>query len=104
MYVYCAYQAMFQKPKRQLPNCLKIEETSVVLIVFDGVLCEVCFLPFLNVNQVPEKLYLGQWPYVTNIYLGQWPYVTNIYLVNANLPAQIERVQDNINYPKGQIW
>ena len=57
MYVYCAYQAMFKKPK---PNCLKIEETSIVPIVFDGVLCEVCFLPFLNVNQVPEKLYHGQ--------------------------------------------
>ena len=53
----------------------KKAETSIVLIVFDGVLCEVrayncyCFLLLLKMNQVPEKLYLGQ--------------CTKIYPVNA---------------------
>jgi hypothetical protein len=40
MYVYCVYPAMPKSPK-QLPNCLKIAETSVVLIVFNGVLRDV---------------------------------------------------------------
>ena len=40
MYVYCAYPAISSSPK-QLPNCLKIVETSVVLIVFNGVIFDV---------------------------------------------------------------
>ena len=53
------------KAPKQLSNCLKRAETSVVLIVFDCVLYEVCaykhkycycFLPSLNMNQVPENL------------------------------------------------
>ena len=39
MYVYCVYPAISKSPK-QLPNCLKIAETSVVLIVFIGVICD----------------------------------------------------------------
>ena len=39
MYVYCVYPAML-KSSKQLPDCLKIAETSVVLIVLYGVLCE----------------------------------------------------------------
>ena len=39
MYVYCVYPAMSESPK-QLSDCLKRAEISVVLIVFDGVLCE----------------------------------------------------------------
>jgi hypothetical protein len=47
--------------KKQLPNCLKITETSVVLIVFNGVICDVSaydrlFLS-LYMDQVPEMLY-----------------------------------------------
>ena len=34
--VLCVYPAISKSPK-QLPNCLKIHETSVVLIVFIGV-------------------------------------------------------------------
>ena len=30
-----------QKLAKQLPNCLKRAKTSVVIIVFNGVLCEV---------------------------------------------------------------
>jgi len=40
MYVYCVYPAM-SKCSKQLPNCLKIAETSVVLIVLNGFFCEV---------------------------------------------------------------
>jgi hypothetical protein len=40
MYVYCVYPAISKSPK-QLPNCLKIAETRVVLIVFNGVICDV---------------------------------------------------------------
>ena len=39
-------------------------------------------LPFLNMNQVPEKRYLDQ-----------WRYITKIYPVNV-LTAQIEQMQD----------
>ena len=35
MYAYCVYLAKSKGPK-QLPNCLKITETSVVLNVFKG--------------------------------------------------------------------
>ena len=59
------------KAPKKLSNCLKRAETSVVLIVYDGVLCEVrayklkhkccyCFLPSLNMNQVPENYILVQ--------------------------------------------
>jgi hypothetical protein len=40
MYVYCVYPAISKGPK-QLPNCLKITETSVVLVVFKEVICDV---------------------------------------------------------------
>ena len=40
MYVYCIYPAISTSPKH-LPNCLKITETSVVLIVFNGDVCDV---------------------------------------------------------------
>jgi hypothetical protein len=54
------YHAMSKSPK-QLPNCLRGVETSIILIVCDGVLCEICpyncyhFLLLLNMNQIPEK-------------------------------------------------
>ena len=32
MYIYCVYPAITKNPK-QLPNCLKIAETNVILIV-----------------------------------------------------------------------
>jgi hypothetical protein len=40
MYVYCVYSAISKSPK-QLSICLKISETSVVLIVFNGVTCAI---------------------------------------------------------------
>jgi hypothetical protein len=62
MYVYYIYPAMSKNPNK-LPNSLKRTETSVILIVFDGVLYEVLycylFLQSLNINQVSGELYLG---------------------------------------------
>jgi len=40
MYVYCVYPAILKNSK-QVQNSLKIDELSVVLIVFIGVICEV---------------------------------------------------------------
>ena len=37
MYVYCFYLVKISNSPKQLPNCLKITETSIVLIVFNGV-------------------------------------------------------------------
>jgi hypothetical protein len=92
MYVYCVYPAISKSPKH-LSNCLNRAETNDVEIIFDGVLCDVCtytlycfcFLPSLNMNQVPEKLYLGQWLYKKNL--------SN----QCCLTAQIEPVQDKMN-------
>jgi hypothetical protein len=46
--------------KYNLPNCLKRAETDVVLSVLDVRAYIVSFLSSLDMNQVPEKLYLGQ--------------------------------------------
>jgi hypothetical protein len=50
------YPAITKSPKH-LPNCLKIAETSVVLIVFNGVICDVSakLLPFLSVCTLHES-------------------------------------------------
>jgi hypothetical protein len=53
MYGYCVYPANSKGPK-QLPNCLKIAEASVVLKVFKGtssVTSAFTLLPFLSVAQ-----------------------------------------------------
>jgi len=54
MYAYCVYPAVSKSPK-QLSNCLKIAETSVVPIVFNRVLYCYRFLSSLYMNQVLEK-------------------------------------------------
>jgi hypothetical protein len=52
MYVYCVYPAISKSPKH-LPNCLKITETHVVLIVFYGVmLCDLFFLVTAEIAKV----------------------------------------------------
>ena len=40
------------KAPKQLSNCLKREETSVVLIVFDNVLCEVRAYKHISINAI----------------------------------------------------
>jgi hypothetical protein len=88
--IYCAYpEKKMSKSSKQLLKCLKRTKESAVLISFLWYplwcLCLYCyrFLPSLNRNLVPEK-----------IYLGQWPNTTKIYPVKSNLAAQIKPVQD----------
>ena len=40
MNAYCVYPTISKSPKH-LPNCLKITKTRVVLIVFNGAICDV---------------------------------------------------------------
>jgi hypothetical protein len=40
MYIYFAYPAISKSPKH-LPIILKITEASVVLIAFDGIICDI---------------------------------------------------------------
>ena len=40
MYIYCVCLAI-SKSQNQLPNCLKLAETSIVLIGFNDVICDV---------------------------------------------------------------
>ena len=51
IYVYCIYRVISKAPK-QLSNCLKRAETSVVLIVFYCVLCEVRAYKLISINHV----------------------------------------------------
>ena len=54
------------KSPKQLPNCLKRAEqvsfSSFLMLSSMKSVLKNCyhFLPLLNMNQVPEKLYLGQ--------------------------------------------
>jgi hypothetical protein len=59
MYVYCAYSASLIV-KKQLANCLKRAETDIVLSVLVVRAYSVSFSASLDMNQVPEKWYLGQ--------------------------------------------
>ena len=58
MYVYCVYPAISKGPI-QLPNCLKIAETSVVLNVFKGVIIDVnaYIVFFFSVGPLQDKTY-----------------------------------------------
>ena len=53
-------QCLIVKKKQKLPNCLKRAETDIVLSVLDVRAYIVSFPASLDMNQVPEKLYLGQ--------------------------------------------
>ena len=46
--------------QNQLANCLKRAETDIVLSVLDVRAYSVSFSASLDMNQLPEKLYLGQ--------------------------------------------
>ena len=62
MYLYCVYPAISKSPK-QLPNCLKIAETSVILIVSRASSVTsaygiyYCFFLSLDITEVPEVVY-----------------------------------------------
>jgi hypothetical protein len=53
-------QCHIVEKNNQLSNCLKRAETDVVLSVLDVRAYIVSFLSSLDMNQVPEKLYIGQ--------------------------------------------
>ena len=81
MYVYCVYLVMSKIPKH-LPNCLKIVETSIVLNVFKYI--AVTITVSFCWNQVPEKLYFGQWPifFPQNTKLkGTIKFCTNVFSI-----------------------
>ena len=73
LYIYCVYPAI-SKSEKQLPNCLKINETSVVLSVFNCIISDVStlLLPFLSVTlheSGTRNALLGPWPNNTEVYL-----------------------------------
>jgi hypothetical protein len=95
MYVYCVYPAISKSPK-QLPNFLKIAETSVVLIVFNCVVCDVSAYTVAIHESGTRNALLGQWRQclycycfflwlymnqVSNALLYPWPNNTEVYLI-----------------------
>jgi hypothetical protein len=60
LYVYCIYRVMSKAPK-QLSNCLKRAESHVVLIVFDGVLCEVRAYKLISLSGVTVSYRRSTW-------------------------------------------
>jgi hypothetical protein len=81
-YVYCIYRDMSKAP-RKLSNCLKRAETSVVLIVFDCVLCEVCAYKLISINTVTVSFRRPTWiRYQKTIYWSVTKY-SKKYAVNA---------------------
>ena len=87
----------------------KEQKQGSLYSVFYGALFDVraynIFLPFFNTNQVPEKLYLGQWPFLTKSYRVNALYDVRAYTVTVsqhesynqcNLSAIIELVHDEL--------
>ena len=97
MYGYCVYPTLSKSPQ-QLPNFLKITETSIVLIVSDGVICGVSAytLPFLSIalqNQVPEMI-LTPFIIPPQTKFGRYIGITlsvrpSMYLVSATSPKRL---------------
>jgi hypothetical protein len=58
-YIVFILQCLIVK-KKQLANCLKRAEADIVLSVLDVRAYSVSFSASLDMNQLPEKLYLGQ--------------------------------------------
>jgi len=61
MYVYGVYPAISKSPK-QLPNCLKIAETSIVLVVFNDVSAYAVTVSFFHSTWITQlQNNLGYW-------------------------------------------
>ena len=95
MYVYCVYPAI-SKSSKQLPNCLKITETSVVLIIFICVICDVrtytVTVSFCCSTWIRYQKYFIPWPNNTEVYLTPLivlniTQLQDIYLCNLFLLA-----------------
>jgi hypothetical protein len=61
--LYFVYPAISKHPQ-QLPNCLKIAATSVVLIVFNSIVCDV------SAYTVSVSLCCSTW--IIDAFLGPW--------------------------------
>ena len=91
MYVYCVFPAISKDPQ-QLPNCLKIVETRVVLNIFKCVICDVSdYTVTVSFCCSTGFRYQKSYILVSDIYNKNWS-------SQCNLPTQIEPVQDNIAY------
>ena len=77
MCVYCVYPAMSKSPKQQSTG-LQRAETSVVLIIFSGILSHIRF-----------------WTINLSVLALREPFVSKLYSVN-DLTAQVETVHDKI--------
>jgi hypothetical protein len=65
MYIYCVYPAISKSPK-PLPKCLKIAKTSVVLIGFNGAICEArAYTVSVSVSEILYEVH----DLITDIYL-----------------------------------
>jgi hypothetical protein len=73
-----------QKVLKQLPNCLKRVEPSVVLIVFDGDIYEV------RVYTATISYCRSTWIRYKKMITCQWPYLTNKISSQFNFTRQIE--------------
>jgi hypothetical protein len=95
MYGYCVYPAKSKGPK-QLPNCLKISETSVVLSVFkeaSSVTSALTLLPFLYVAKQESS--------TRKVILWSVTVYSKQLSSQCNLTAQIEPVRDKYIYLTG---
>jgi hypothetical protein len=67
---YIVFILQYQKDQINCHICVKRSETSVVLIMLmvSSVKSVLILLPSLNMNKIPEKLYIGQWSYIAKHY------------------------------------
>ena len=65
---------------KKLQYYLKRAETSVILIVLMVTSVKYTLMYMWLFLTQHEKLYLGQWLYITKVYLGQWLFITKVYL------------------------
>ena len=94
IYTYCIYHVMSNAPKQQ-SHCLNTEKTSVVLIVFGYVLCEVRVCKLTSRNVVDVSYRRSTWiRYNKTISWSVIKYNKQLS-GQCNMTAQIEQLQDN---------
>ena len=89
---------------KKLSNCLKRAKTSVVLIVFDCVLCEVRAYKFISINPVTVSYRRSTWIKYQKkdiLVINQIQMYSKKISGQCNVTTRIEQVQDkknNINW------
>ena len=81
--IFCLF-CYVNKFKINSNNCLKRTETSVVLLVFNGVFNDV---RAYTVTVSDRSLYMH--PVPEHLYFEQWTYITKTYAINASLLSHI---------------